>query len=347
MAIYKDEERGTWYCSFYYTDWQGKRKKKMKRGFKLQRDAREWEREFLEQYSKNPDIKFSSLYDKYIEYLKPRVRHSTIVTREVACKNHILPYFSNLVVSDITPADVVHWQNEILSKGFSDAYNYLLNAFLKAIFNYAVNYQGLLKSPCNKAIGSTKRKNVTFWTPEEYKQFIECIDKDTIYYPIFETLYYTGMRIGEVLALTPKDIDFDNNTISINKTFYHAGGKDVINPPKTKESERVITIPRFLANEIKEYMNHLYDLHDDERIFGYQHTAVRAKLNEVAERANVKRIRIHDLRHSHASMLINMGANPLLISKRLGHESPDITLKIYSHLFPTTETDIIEKINKI
>jgi len=155
------------------------------------------------------------------------------------------------------------------------------------------------------------------------------------------------MRVGEALALTLNDIDFKENTISITKTYYRVTGKDLINPPKTAGSERTIIIPEFLTDELKQYVSHLYKPDPEERIFNKRPQYVRSILRDRAEKAGVKQIRVHDLRHSHASMLINLGANPVLVANRLGHESADITLKIYSHLFPSTQSEIVNKIKKV
>ena len=183
--------------------------------------------------------------------------------------------------------------------------------------------------------------------PEEYKQFAEACKDNIEAFTIFEVLYYTGMRVGEALALTLNDIDFTACTISVTKTYYRITGKDLINPPKTAGSERTIAIPAFLVDELKEYISHLYEPDPNERIFNRRSQYVRSILQECADKAGVKQIRIHDLRHSHASMLINLGANPLLVAERLGHESPTITLKTYSHLFPSTQTEIVNKIKKV
>ena len=347
MPVYRDEKTGKYYAKFYYENWQGEKKQKLKRGFARQKDAKEFERKFLEQFAKNPDISFETLYDKYVAYITPRVRESTLETRKTLMDKHILPYFKNRIITDITPSDVVDWQNEILSKNLSSSYANMIGSCLNMIFNYAVDYHGLKKSPSKKSMGSAKRKKIAFWTPEEYKTFIECLKDDIQYFTIFEMLYYTGMRIGELLALTLEDVNFSERKISITKTYYRTGKKELINPPKTQSSEREIEIPQFLADELKEYTTHLYDLQVNERLFVVPSGAVRKKLIEGAEKAGVKKIRIHDLRHSHASLLINLGANILLVSKRLGHESPEITLKIYAHLFPTVETDIINKISKL
>lgn len=347
MGVYKDIERGTWYCKFYYTDWTGAKKQKLKRGFKLQREAKDWERKFLEQYARNPDISFESLYEKYRSYITPRIRESTAATRFLMLDKHVLPFFRKRIVSDIAPADIAAWQTDMLNKGLSDTYTHNCNTYLKAIFSYAVEYLGLSKNPCTRLIGSLKTKKLNFWTPEEYKAFSEACSDNLEYYTIFEILYYTGMRVGEALALTLNDIDLKNNIISVNKTYYHITGKDLINPPKTEGSERQIDIPAFLAEEIKDYIAHLYKPDPEVRLFNKRPQYVRSVLKDRAEKAGVKQIRVHDLRHSHASMLINLGANPLLVAERLGHESPAITLKTYAHLFPSSQADIVKKIDKV
>ena len=108
MPVYKDNSTGAWYCKFYYVDWKGKKRQKMKRGFKLQREAKDWERMFLEQFAKNPDITFQTLYDKYWEYVSHRLKDSTLRTREYMLTTHVLPYFKEQIVSEITPEDITH-----------------------------------------------------------------------------------------------------------------------------------------------------------------------------------------------------------------------------------------------
>jgi len=156
MPVYKDSERNTYYVKTYYTDWTGTRRQKMKRGFKLQREAKEWERLFLEQFAKNPDITFESLYEKYKEYITPKIRESTAHTRFHMMDRHILPFFKDRVISDISPADISAWQIEMMGKGLCDTYLRSANIYLKTVFAYAVEYLGLERTPCRKPIGSTK-----------------------------------------------------------------------------------------------------------------------------------------------------------------------------------------------
>ena len=347
MPAYKDEKTGKWYCKFYYTDWTGKKRQKLKRGFDRQRDAKEWERIFLEQFAKNPDITFLALYEKYKAYYIPRVKESTAASKLPMIENHILPFFKDRILSDIEAADVAEWQNEILAKNLSDTYMNQLNIVLSAIFNYAVDYVGLQKNPCGKKIGSRKTRKLSFWTPDEYKLFIDQLKDDIQYFTVFEILYYTGMREGELLALTLNDVDFKKNQIHITKTYYRITGKDLINSPKTEKGCRIIDIPPLLTEEIREYVQQLYKPDPAARLFPLRPQYIRSVLQRTARKAGVKIIRIHDIRHSHASLLINLGANPVLVADRLGHESPDITLKIYSHLFPHSQKEIVSKIEKL
>ena len=186
-------------------------------------------------------------------------------------------------------------------------------------------------------MGRSDSRSLTFWTLEEYEKFLASIDKDSRYYVLFETLFWTGMRIGELLALTKEDVDLKNNQININKTFYRTGGKDIITSPKTEQSIRVVEIPQFLADELREYLEHVYELPDTERIFPVGQEAVQHKLKYHIEQSGVERIRVHDLRHSHASYLINQGVEPLLIKDRLGHKDIKITLNTYGHLYPNQQ----------
>lgn len=353
MPAYYDEKTKTWYFKCYYKNWQGQKKQKKQRGFPLKREALDAERKFLEQFSKNPDITFETLYKKYKEYITPRIRESTAESRFTMIEKHILPYFKDRVISDISPEDIVKWQTEILNKNLSQTYQKNINTYLRVIFNYAVDYLGLPKSPCLKSIGSRKTKKLNFWTPEEYALFIKQYantreqGENLLFFTVFETLYYTGMRIGELLALLIGDVDLEENKINITKTYYRIAGKDLINPPKSSSSERTVDIPQFLANELREYLDHIYKASPKMKLFDTSALAIRTALENGTAAAGVKKIRIHDFRHSHASTLINLGANPVLVAERLGHESPDITLRTYAHLFPHQQTDIVRKIEKV
>lgn len=152
------------------------------------------------------------------------------------------------------------------------------------------------------------------------------------------------MRIGELLALTWKDIDMDNNTISISKSYQRINREDVITKPKTPKSNRTIVIFNHLAEIIREYKSHIYKPHANDRVFQCTKHFFEHEIKRICAKSEVKKIRIHDIRHSHASLLIELGFSPLLIAERLGHENIETTLNTYSHLYPNKQVELAEKL---
>lgn len=173
---------------------------------------------------------------------------------------------------------------------------------------------------------------MNFWTKEEYLKFSEAMmDKPRSYYA-FEMLYWCGIRSGELLALTPADFDFQKQTVTISKTFHRSKGRDIITSPKTKKSNRTIKMPTFLCEEMQEYIKMLYDIQPDERLFTVTKSYLNHEMEQGAKQAGVKKIRVHDIRHSHVSLLIDRGFSALAIGERVGHEAERITYR-YAHLF--------------
>jgi integrase len=183
-----------------------------------------------------------------------------------------------------------------------------------------------------------------FWTKDEYLKFADAMMDKPISYYAFEVLYWCGLRLGELLALTPSDFDFEKQTLSVTKSYQKLKGKDVITDPKTAKSKRVVNMPEFLCEEIEEYLKMLYEIEPEDRIFTITKSYLHHEMDRGSKAANVKRIRIHDLRHSHVSLLIEMGVSALAIADRVGHESIDITYR-YAHLFPSRQGEIADKLN--
>ena len=183
MPVYKDEARNTWYCSFYYKDWIGQRKLKKKRGFKTQREAKEFEREFLLIHSNDPNILFSSLVELYFTDAKNRIRWGTVENKKSVFEAHITPYFAKKKINEIDVSDIRRWQNIMLEKvnphnnrPYSQTYLRSVNSQLSAIFNFAVEYYGLPFNPCHKvkAIGEKHADEMQFWTLDEFNKAISC-----------------------------------------------------------------------------------------------------------------------------------------------------------------------------
>ena len=348
MPAYMDEKRNTWYCQFYYEDWQGTKKKKQKRGFKTKREALEWESKFKLSANANMDMTLGAFVEIYFKDKVGELKERSVKNKRYMINAHILPYFENKKMNEITPADIIQWQNIMREKGYAQTYLRMVQNQITALFTHASNIYNLANNPCKKVkkMGKSDADKLDFWTKEEYDQSISGIEKGSRYYVIFEILFWTGCREGELLALTKSDIDFVHNQLSISKTYYRTDKKDIITTPKTEQSVRVIEIPEFLKQEIKDYVDKLYELPDDERLFPIVAEALQHKLKQQAEKSGVKKIRVHDIRHSHVAYLIYQGVQPLIIKERLGHRDIKITLNTYGHLYPSQQKLVAEMLNQ-
>ena len=337
-----------------YQDWTGERKQKCKRGFATKREAQEWERSFQMQTSGDLDMTFEAFTELYTKDMKPRLKENTWLTKENIIQKKILPYFGKRKLSEIKSQDILRWQNELTThtdengKPFSPVYLRSVSSQLSFLFNHAVKYYGLPANPVKKAghMGTKKSREMLFWTREEYEKFSEAImDKPLAYYA-FEMLYWTGMRLGELLALAMEDFDFEKNTVRINKSYQRLQGQDVITTPKTPKSNRTIKLPKFLAEEMQEYFAMLYDQTPTDRIFLVTKSFLHHEMERGCKLSGVKKIRIHDLRHSHISHLIDLGFSAVAIADRVGHESIDITYR-YSHLFPSKQVAMADRLDAV
>lgn len=351
MPAYKDEKTGKWFAKFYYTNWQGIKKQKWKRGFATKKEALGFERDFLEKQSANPDMTFQNLYEIYMEDMAARLKQSTLLTKKTVLQTHILPFFGSKPINEIKASDVRRWQAKLMSSpnNYSQTYLKKINTELNSIINYAKRFYDLNTNPCGKAgtIGKAKAEEMDYWTYDEYIAFREGVKDKPLSYICFEVLYWTGMREGELLALSPADIDFDNKIISINRTYQRIGGKDVFTSPKTRKSKRKIPIPDFLCQELSGYIQSRYMLDADERLFPVTKSYLSHEMIRGCKNTGVKKIRIHDVRHSHASLLINQGCDALMLADRLGHEKVSTTLNTYSHLFPHKQQELVHSLESL
>lgn len=351
MPAYKDEKTGKWFAKFYYTNWQGIKKQKWKRGFATKKEALGFERDFLEQQSANPDMTFQNLYEIYMEDMAARLKQSTLLTKKAVLQTHILPFFSSKPINEIKASDVRRWQAKLMSSpnNYSQTYLKKINTELNSIINYAKRFYDLNTNPCGKAgtIGKAKAEEMDYWTYDEYIAFREGVKDKPLSYICFEVLYWTGMREGELLALSPADIDLDDKTISINRTYQRIEGKDVFTSPKTRKSKRKIPIPDFLCQELSDYIQSRYMLDAYERLFPVTKSYLSHEMIRGCKITGAKKIRIHDIRHSHASLLINQGCDALMLADRLGHEKVSTTLNTYSHLFPHKQQELVHSLESL
>ena len=305
MGVFKCKETGTWYVMTRYRDWKGERKQKCKRGFATKRAAQDWEQKFHMQNAADMDMTFEAFYEIYTKDMKSRLKENSWITKQNIVETKILPYFGRRKISEITTKDVIAWQNEQLAfrdekhKPYSQTYLKTLHNQLSAIFNHAVRFYDLRANPASKVgnMGNEERREMLFWTKEEYQKFaVEMMDKPVSFYA-FGMLYWCGIREGELLALTPADFDFQNSTVRINKSYQRLHGEDVITSPKTKKSNRTIKMPQFLCEEMQDYLGMLCGIKKKDRIFTVTKSYLHHEMDRGSKAAGVKRIRIHDLRH--------------------------------------------------
>ena len=364
MPVYYNADKKTWYAMFYAKDYKGVNKKYKKTGFKKKKEAQEYEYEFKKKISKSVNMSFNSLYELYFEDYKKRHKPTAINTVETFFRLHILPFFDNIEISKINSYMIREWQNEMLEKenekgkSFSENSKSNIYAALKSMFNWAAKYQGLNENPCKNlgAFGSKKNcSEMKIWSVDDFNKFINLLEiknkeKDGKYTDsiiIFKILFWTGLRIGEVLALTFDDINLKEKFIDVNKTISHINKKDYITTPKTLGSVRKVILPENLILDLKLYFSKFekQKISKSERIFNLKKSQLRYILEKCSIQAEVEKIRLHDFRHSHASYLLFIQADITAISKRLGHDNLQTTINTYSHLYKDANKQLMKKLN--
>ena len=331
MPVYKDEKTNTWYVKSRYKDWTGKTKHLTKRGFALKREAVEWETAFFQRQDASLDMSFGDFYQIYREDMGERLKVSTWETKASIIEKKILPFFQDLRMRDITSTQVIRWQNEMMRQKtpdgtpYSQTYLKTLHNQLSAIFNHAVRFYKLSENPARiaGAIGEKDGAEMKIWSEEEYRRFAEAVMDKPLSFYCFEVLYWCGIREGELLALHQEDFDLQKRELHITKTYHRSRGKDIITSPKTRQSVRMVSMPAFLCEELQEYFDMIYDPDPKERIFPVTKSYLNREIQRGAKEAGLRRIRVHDLRHSHVSLLIHMGYSPVAIAFRASPEERD------------------------
>lgn len=199
MSAYKDKTQGTWYVSFRYIDWTGKKTQKLKRGFKTKREALNYEKEFMRKTAADMKMEMGSFIEVYFEDKRKELKENSIRNKQHMMEKHIVPYFGTRKMNEITPADVIQWQNTIQEKDYSKTYERMIQNQLNALFNHAQKIYNLKENPCKKVkkMGKSDANKLEFWTKAEYDRFIAGIEPGSEDYLIFEILFWTGIREGD------------------------------------------------------------------------------------------------------------------------------------------------------
>jgi len=349
MAVFKNTKTGFWTSKFWYSTWNGEYKQKKKEGFKTKKLALNWENENSHKFMGSNHMNLSSLIELYQMDCQARLKPTTLENKKYLIATKIVPFLGNRPIDQITPINVRNWQTSLMNKGYSQTYLKTINNQLSAILNYGCNFYSLKENVCRKAgsIGKKQAELKDFWSTEDFDKFIETFDDLTSEKVAFSILFYSGMRSGEMLALTLNDFNFFNNTINIDKNYVRLKGEDLIMSPKTPKSKRVVTMPLFIMDMVKAYANKRYDYKPKERLLLLTKSSLTRAMKLGIELSGVTPCSIHYLRHAHASFLIENGFSPILVSERLGHENIETTLNTYAHLYPNKQNQVADKIQEM
>lgn len=337
-----------------------------KRGFKLKREAEAWQVKELPSIveklesgkrsstSKSGELLFENLVESYMARSSIRRKSSTCDTKDSIIKTKILPFFSGKSVFDITVADIEEWQDMLLTlktktgDALSPTYIRTIRSQMTAIMNYAVKIHGLPLNPLDRAemIGKKTGEEKPIWNINEYKLFRSAISDKPMYFYAFEVLFWTGMRMGEMMALKISDIDFENLTITVDETYYAKG--DLLTDTKTECSKRMIHIPALLGEELREYTLGIYGLKKNMRLFPVSKTALHRELDRGISIAGITDISVHRIRHSHISLLASslVGAREVAIARRVGHAKQTMTER-YTHAYTEDLISIATRLNEL
>lgn len=317
----------------------------------------------------NPiNIRFDLVADEYFEQLNTIRKKSTVYTYLKDYNKHIYPYFKSFYINNINIQDIQNWAEIMLKNDYKVKYLNKILYLLKNIFNYGIKYYGLDINPVNIFRSFEEKKDkiikdenkIRYITKEEFDRFIKVIN-DPLWHCFFITLYYTGARLGEILALTWKDIDFDENEITINKTLYSVKGEYTITSTKNNIN-RKIKMSKTLNKELyshyltqKEYTDYSINWF----VFGgpvkLPTTTINRYKHKYFVESEVHEITLHEFRHSHVSLLINEYIKSgqtdtakffLMMSSRMGH-SVGVMQKTYMHLFPTIQNEIVDLLDNL
>lgn len=303
----------------------------------------------LENFSSD-SLQFNVIAEEYKNYYQYRRKPSSIKTINNIIDVHLIPHFKHSNLRQLSPSDIMKFQNEKLKKNYAGEYLKKMHSVLSAILNYAIKYYDLEKNVANVVGNFEKESNKRdkYWNVDEFNEFIKPI-QDIRAYVFFSILFYTGMRKGECRALLWSDYSGVKQEIKVTKTDY----KGNVTTTKTKAGKRTITIPKHLCDLIDEYkiwyqINHIYQ--DDFVIFGevtnsYSESTIDRWYYKARELSDVQIIKIHEIRHSHASDLINrLNANPYDIAHRLGHSDVHEVFNRYGHMYPNKQRSLADSL---
>ena len=373
-----------YYFSCYYKDKYGKSKKYMSKMYKGVRECEKAERKFLETVEhrdiaiKNDEVTFELVCEEWLSFKESQVKETSFYCIEGRIRKYILDYFKDYNLYSIKIPTINEWKNWLRDSSLNkDGQNKIIG-YAMEIFRYAVTYYDfdskiVVRLQKNK-ISTVEREKDSKWnfiTYEEFQKLLSCID-DEFDKLIIYTLYFTGLRIGELMGLNWYDIDFERKTLRINKELTVKIKKSEkskgiyykLVPPKTSNSIRTIDLSDNLVEKLKKHYESekkIYNFDKSMFVFGnvsyIKETTLRNHLKKYIELAQIKPknpyykkgdtiLTLHGFRHSHASLLINLGLDSRDVAERLG-DTIQMVESTYYHIFPQKKSNTVNALNKL
>ena len=340
----------------------GRTKPYMSKSYMTRNGALKAERDFLVGYETKEinvtGMTFKQLFEEFYEYKKDKVKRTTLRSYRVNIKE--LCEFYELKIKDIRLEHYIAWRKRVGALDLADKTKNGYYKLLKTILNYGTKWHDFNFTSIYNKMEKFNNPNkppqeMKFYTWEEFKQFVSVID-DIKWKSLFEVLFFCGLRRGELRGLSWDNIDFFNKELSVVKNVAQEGstGEYIITTPKTRTSTRTLPVTERVMNDLHElYLREKkqYGFNQKWFVFGDKEPLgdgiLRHTKNKFCDISGVKRIRIHDFRHSCASVLINNGASIMIVAKYLGHAKIDETLNTYSHLFKNKMDEIVKTMNSL
>jgi integrase len=361
----KNAETGRWDFVFdYYL--HGKRKQIRRRGFRSKHEANEvllqLQREVRDdeyvQQSKTTVSEFMKYWLEHIRILECEA--TSYYNNCLYLKNHIAPGIGGVKLQELSAIKCQEFVKGMHDSGFARNTIDRVCTLVKLALDKAIEYK-LIKANNMRKVTLPKKtkKQMSIWTVDQVNQFLNFV-KGRRYYCVYAIALLTGMRQGEILGLRWKDINFEKKVISVRQTLTHYG-KDIKDSTKTTSGERSISISEQLIKILKEqhrkYIDFkdsaasledmdlvIYNLKDGSTVFPSNLT--KSYMNDV-KKSGLPHIRFHDLRHTHATMLLQQNIHVKVISERLGHSKIGVTLDVYSHVLPSMQQEAAEKLDEL
>lgn len=382
MAVFR--KRGdSWQYRILYYDETGKRRERTKSGFDTKRAAqmaagKEEAKLLNNTFIQNQNVYFGPFAEEWLEVFKrPHIKESTYDRLYRTLKNHIIPHFGELKLTDINRVMYQKWVNTKLEKySFNTVRSY--HAAMSGIFDHAMLDMNLVDRNPTHRVKLTKRND----SPDDEERVLNFLEMDELnqllfeletrphrnfplsiqYFVLFSLLARTGLRIGEALALEWDDIDLDQSTLRVNKTLSYITNSNIkVTRPKTQKANRRIKLDNYTLKLLKNHITNRKEVHLAYPNYKYPETplvfysefgtwlkvnVVRAFLKKTCERCGLRLISPHVLRHTHAVHLLEAGADIKYVSDRLGHTDTKMTLNIYLHVSKKIENDGIDLYEK-